>query len=139
MIAEVTDQGIDCEIRLAEMIVSARYVDENVQPWGGASCFRYHVRISAADGGEFAQYAYGSQVDFEQGRNDRAEELAWMVLDDLWSACNDPEEFFEMAISEPDRVDLERVRGVLSVIDYAEKISRVLDINSSDIEEARDR
>ena len=139
---ETRNEGAEAEIRLSEMIVTSEYVDEWTQPWSGKPCYRYRVRVSAAapiiGQGEFMQYAYGSQHDFENGNNRQTEELAWMVLDDLQSAYNDPEEFFSLCIAEPDDIDLDRVRGVLAVIDYAEKIGRVLEANESDIAEARE-
>ncbi len=123
-------------IDLPDMIVTAEADGEAVQPWSGKPSYRYSVSVSARGcGPSWVSPAYGSQHDYEQGDNGHAEEMAWMVLNDLLSAWDDPEEFFQMALGEPDLQTLSKVRGVLSVIDYAEKIGETLEANRESIAE----
>ena len=126
-------------INLTDMVVFSELAGEAVQPWSDRPCFKYRVHINARRGAHvFTQDAYGSQADYENGDSGHAEELAWLVLHDLLSAYDDPEEFFELAFGEPDAVSLDRVRGILSVIDFAVLIGETLEVNREAIAEAYD-
>lgn len=119
------------------LIVTSDYREEGTQPWGGAPCYVYIVHVSATEG-DWTTKAYGSQHDYSNGDKDHAEEMAWMVLDELLSAYYDPDEFLQLALGEPDEIDLERVRGVIGLIDYAERIGGRLESIEAEIRAYQD-
>lgn len=119
------------------LIVTADYLEEGTQPWGSAPCYVYVVHISATEG-EWTTKAYGSQNDYANGDHSHAEEMAWMVLDELLSAYWDSDEFAQLALGEPDDINLERVRGVIDLIDYAKRIGGRLESIEAEIRAYQD-
>ena len=126
------------KIELGDLSVTSKVAGESTQPWSGKPCFGYKISVSTR-WGHYDTKGFGSQVDYENGIDSREEEMAWMILHDLLSAYDDPEEFFSMSLGEPDDIDLQRVRGILETIDFANKIGAELDKNREVIEESYDR
>lgn len=59
----------------------------------------YHVSISHASS-RYTCNAWGSIADIEEGREDRHECMAAMVIDELHSASCDPDEFWSLAVGD---------------------------------------
>ena len=130
-----TKDGIT-RMRLQGMAVEAECVGTDSQPWGGADAFKYRVVLNVDGHERWETFAWGSQVDHERGDNTRAEEMAWMVLDELLGAYWDSDEFFQMAMGEDG--DEERARKLIAYIDYAESIAEALQLNEEAIREAQE-
>lgn len=117
----------DYEIREDGVIVSAKLVVDSVQPWSGKPCFAYRVDLSIRNAGEYQEYAYGSQKDYEDGVDDQEQDMARLVVSDLLSAYDDPEEFWQLATGEPDLSSLDKARHIIKLIDYAAKAGPMLE------------
>lgn len=104
------------------------------QPWGGRDAFEYTVTVTAG-AHRFTEEAWGSQHDYEQGVQDH-DGIGWMILREVYSAYCDPDEFFSMATDDGDgKSSLEKARGVLSFIDFAEKAGPIIEPYADQIEE----
>lgn len=106
-------------IRRDGVIVNAHFDSEGIQPWSDKPCFVYRVNVSVRGAGEYSEYAYGSQADYENGEKDKEEDMARMVVSDLLSAYHDPDEFWQLATGEPDLYPLDKTRKIIELIDYA--------------------
>lgn len=114
--------------------VRAVFAEHDEQPWGEhRPAPRYDVSVTCGDL-SYKTSAWGSQADFEEDRH-RAREMAFMVLDEMLSAANDPDEFASMATGE--EATREQLKRVTALLDAAEEFSDVLTLNQETIEAYR--
>ena len=121
-------------IQLDELTVTSETVGIGSAPWGeGESRHEYRVLVEAPEG-SYETRAWGSIAAYAEADYD-AEGIGYMVLDELASAANDPDEFFSMATEgEGGR---ERAVAILAVIEKAEQLASALERNEEAIDERR--
>lgn len=107
------------EFRYGPLSVRVRLVGEGSAPWDerGSPRHEYRVTVSHPAGPKYTSSAWGSVNDFETGETDHRG-MARMVVDELYSAAADPDEFVDMAIGE------ERGRKALEAGKRAERVVR---------------
>ncbi len=113
-------------MNIGNITVVVKHVGEGAPAWDrqGDPHFEYEVTVKGPGGARYKSKAWGSSHDYEQNK------LDWMgmaeaVLNDLYSAYTDPDEFFTIVIGEAEgREAYERGKDAEKVVKAAQKFGQ---------------
>lgn len=107
--------------------VKARHADNSEGVHGGLR-HRYEVTVTYGEH-TYTASAWGSLADYEEDRYD-ARQMAFMVLDEMLSAVNDPDEFAALMGDSP---SAQQVRMMASLLDAVPNFEDALEANAETI------
>lgn len=115
------------------LMVVARHAGEGRAPWRqpwtalAEVSYKYEVRVSVGDDSYTAE-AWGSMADYNLRRYD-CEGVAWMVLYELLSAAEDPDEFVTTWAEGLDRITATKLHAMADLLETAERMKPALEAN----------